>query len=55
LVPEATTSTSLIIQATGQKIIVHVSISIVMIETWLANSFNSQKQRPANTNALISK
>lgn len=34
--PEATTPTGLIIQATGQKVIVYVSIISVMAQSWLA-------------------
>ena len=37
--PEATTPTGLIIQATGQKIIVYVSILSVMAQSWLAYQF----------------
>ena len=39
--PEATTSTGLIIQATGQKIIVYVSIISVMAQAWLAYRYRS--------------
>jgi hypothetical protein len=38
--PKATTPTGLIIQATGQKIIVYVSIISVMAQSWLAYTFN---------------
>jgi len=37
--PEATTPSGLIIQATGQKIIVYVSILSVMAQSWLAYAY----------------
>jgi len=37
--PEATTRSGLIIQATGQKIIVYVSILSVMAQSWLAYAY----------------
>jgi len=40
--PEATTPSGLVIQATGQKIIVYVSIISVMAQSWMAYKF-SQK------------
>jgi hypothetical protein len=40
--PEATTPSGLIIQATGQKIIVYVSIISVMAQSWLAYHYNPQ-------------
>ena len=39
--PEATTPTGLVIQATGQKIIVYVSIISVMAQAWLAYRYRS--------------
>jgi hypothetical protein len=39
--PEATTPAGLIVQATGQKIIVYVSIVSVMTQSWLAYKFQS--------------
>jgi len=43
--PEATTPSGLVIQATGQKIIVYISILSVMAQSWLAYQFkrNSDK------------
>ena len=38
--PEATTPSGLVIQATGQKIIVYVSIISVMAQSWLAYRFS---------------
>lgn len=37
--PAATTTTGLVIQATGQKVIVYVSILSVMAQSWLAYKF----------------
>ena len=37
--PEATTSSGLVIQATGQKIIVYISIISAMAQSWAAYKF----------------
>jgi hypothetical membrane protein len=42
--PEATTPSGLIIQATGQKIIVYVSILSVMAQSWLAYAYVTKEQ-----------
>jgi len=39
--PSAKTPTGLIIQATGQKVIVYVSIISVMVQSWLAHNLRS--------------
>ena len=41
--PEANTSSGLIIQATGQKVIVYVSIISVMAQSWLAYQVSSRR------------
>jgi len=40
--PEANTPSGLVLQATGQKIIVYVSIICVMAQSWLANKFSNK-------------
>ena len=42
--PEANTSSGLVIQATGQKIIVYVSIISVMAQSWAAFHFVHSKK-----------
>jgi len=42
--PEATTTSGLVIQATGQKIIVYVSIISVMAQSWVAYHFVHSKK-----------
>lgn len=46
--PEATTPTGLIIQATGQKVIVYASIISVMAQSWLAYRFSRSDTDVAN-------
>jgi hypothetical protein len=46
--PAAKTPTGLIIQATGQKVIVYVSIISVMAQAWLAYRFNHSGMGSAN-------
>ena len=46
--PAAKTPTGLIIQATGQKVIVYVSIISVMAQSWLAQRFNHSGMGSAN-------
>jgi len=43
--PESSTSAGLVIQATGQKIIVYVSIICVMAQSWLAHKFSNKNNQ----------